>query len=342
MRTVDINLASNPFRNDKPIWAVLGLFGALALGFTGYNAWAYLTAGSRQAQLEQEIAGHRKRMHEMKAEADALQAALAKVDEETLSSQAEFVSSILDQRNFSWTHLFNALETTTPWDVKLLSIRPQFEVINRRTGEGRFRIQVSGIGRTFDSFLDLQESLQGAELFSEVTPEEYERQGDDRVDFNMAFTYTPPKVEPGESTTADGSSAIAGKEEELPGWPTESDETGSADESGPADAAAVDADSAPASPGPGVPPPADRGAAQAAAGVQGQPAAIDPGANPVVALPAGPAAVPAESAAADELRENEIRQPNKRRLDPNRNPGAGRRKRPPAAAPSEPPAGADR
>jgi Tfp pilus assembly protein PilN len=241
VRPIDINLASNPFRNDKPIWLVLVLAAALAFGFTGYNAWAYLSAGSRQTQLEQEIAGHRKRMHAMKQEADKLQAALAKVDQETLTSQAQFVSSILDQRNFSWTRLFNALEQVTPWDVKLVSIRPQFEVLNRRTGEGRFRIQVSGIGRTFDSFLDLQEALQAAEMFSEVTPEEYERQGDEIVDFNMAFTYRPPPEVPG-----GGADELAGGSEGKAGSPAEIGEAGPLLEQGPADAAAGDESVAPA------------------------------------------------------------------------------------------------
>jgi Tfp pilus assembly protein PilN len=237
VKPIDINLASSPFRNDKPIWAALGVVAAFALGFTGYNAWAYFSAGSRQAQLEQEIAGHRKRMHEMKLEADKLQAALAKVDQETLTSQAEFVSSILDQRNFSWTRLFNALEQVTPWDVKLISIRPQFEVLNKRTGEGRIRIEVSGIGRTFNSFLDLQDSLQESAMFSEVTPEEYERQADERIDFNMAFTYKPPEALPEESadatgeTVADGRGAGAGRQVE---------EAGPEFALGPADAAADD------------------------------------------------------------------------------------------------------
>ncbi len=399
MRTVDINLASSPFRNDKPIWAVLAVFGVLALGFSGYNAWAYLTAGSRQAQLEQEIAGHRKRMHEMKAEAEALQAALAKVDEETLTSQAEFVASILDQRNFSWTHLFNSLEEVTPWDVKLLSIRPQFEVLNRRTGEGRYRIEVSGIGRTFDSFLDVQEALQGGELFSEVTPEEYERQGDDRVDFNLSFTYTPPKAIPGEENAAEGSGAVAGRSNELPGWPEGTAEQGAPGEMGSADAAADEADAAPAAPDrstrgaggggpsgpgaaaagaqPGAPPQGGRSASPAATGAPGGPAAIDPNAGLAGGVPVGPGGVPAataaetrrsptgraprgvpagEEAAADaaaadpraagsgqppvEVGEIDGKPVIKPRINPNRNPESGYRKR--NRPPGEQPPGGNR
>jgi Tfp pilus assembly protein PilN len=299
VKPIDINLASSPYRNDKPIWAALGVVAALALGFTGYNAWAFFSAGSRQAQLEQEIAGHRKRMHELKREADALQAALAKVDRETLTSQAEFVSSILDQRNFSWTRLFNSLEQVTPWDVKLISIRPQFEVMNKRTGEGRIRIEVSGIGRTFDSFLDLQDALQNAAMFSEVTPEEYERQADERIDFNLAFTYKPPEELPGESAEATAE-AVAG--ERGAGAGGEIEEAGPELALGPADAAAADEEA------PGAPPadgraarggsaaPAPSGAtptAPAGAGGRSAPRAGNaPGAGAASGDPAGGAALP--------------------------------------------------
>lgn len=221
MKPVDINLASSPYRNDLPIWAALGVLSAFALAFTGYNAWAFFTADARRAELEAEIAGHRDRMEKMNAKADELKAALAKVDEETLASQAEFVSSILERRNFSWTQLFNALERVTPWDVKLVSIRPQFETLNRRTGEERVRVQVQGIGRSFESFLGLQESLQDASMFSEITPADYERQADDRTDFNISFTYSSappvPREEEGERTASEdgrGASVAEGEVEE--------------------------------------------------------------------------------------------------------------------------------
>ena len=403
MRPIDINLASNPFRNDKPIWALLGLAAAFAFGFTGYNAWAYLSAGSRQAQLEQEIAGHRKRMHEMKLEADKLQAALGKVDQETLNSQAEFVSSILDQRNFSWTRLFNALEEVTPWDVKLVSIRPQFEVLNRRTGEGRIRIEVSGIGRTFDSFLDLQEALQAAAMFSEVTPEEYERQGDERVDFNMAFTYKPPAEQPG----AEGEGAIAARSDGTGDSPAEIQEAGPVVEQGPADASATGEGSAPADPsvsapaapradggsltsaapgpagaGPGAPAGGGRGGARGATAAGSEAASNDPNASGTLGLPVGAGAAPtgagseatgatrrpsagrapraAPAAEADagsasppaptplpaqprvEVGEIDGKPVLKPRINPNREPESGYRKRQQPPPPADPPAGGDR
>ena len=402
MKPIDINLASSPFRNDKPIWAALGVVAAFALGFSGYNAWAYFSAGSRQAQLEQEIAGHRKRMHEMKLEADKLQAALAKVDQDTLTSQAEFVSSILDQRNFSWTRLFNALEQVTPWDIKLVSIRPQFEVLNKRTGEGRIRIEVSGVGRTFDSFLDLQESLQDSAMFSEVTPEEYERQADERIEFNMAFTYKPPEQVPEESADATGEAVAAAR---GAGDGRQIEEAGPEFALGPADAAADDeapgaaqaarpaargGSAAPDAPGAAVAPPAGAGgtagpragSAPGAGAAGGNPdggpalqqglgvplAPGSPGAAGVEAAPAGAARTPAPGRAARaaaatgeatgaataaprppgakpppvEVGEIDGKPVLKPRINPNRSPETGYRRRDNPPPSPDPPAGGDR
>ena len=83
---------------------------------------------------------------EISSEAKQLEAELEKIDLTTLQPQAEFANDVLAQRNFSWTRLFNALETVLPWDVRLATVQPNF------TSSGVL-IDVAALGQDHDAFL---------------------------------------------------------------------------------------------------------------------------------------------------------------------------------------------
>lgn len=216
MRALEINLAADPYRNDTPLVALLVTLALAAFGLSGWGAFVYATASSERARLEQDLADHDRHMAEMKQEADALTAALAKVDHETLSSQASFVAGILEQRNFSWTTLFNVLERTVPWDVRLTSVRPVFR-------SGTVEIELTGTAQDLDALLDFQERLLDSPHFEGVLPGNYERsEADERIDFSLAVTYLPDTVEKGETVplaaaedgvAGDGDAADAAEDE---------------------------------------------------------------------------------------------------------------------------------
>ncbi|MBP7149421.1 MAG: PilN domain-containing protein [Acidobacteria bacterium] len=215
MKPLEINLAASPYRNDLPLAVLLAALGLAAVGFTAHNTYAFLTADARTGELREELAGHRARMEQMKVEAGRIEKDLAGVDAEVVGSQADFVASILAERNFSWTQLFNELERVVPWDVKLVSVRPVFN-------EGKVQIQLQGLARTLDSFFELQEVLAASERFGEVVPNSYEHPepGDQRVRFDMTFAYSPPTGEaasaqavagPGQAGGEGGEGAEAGE-----------------------------------------------------------------------------------------------------------------------------------
>ncbi|RMF75532.1 MAG: hypothetical protein D6738_03550, partial [Acidobacteria bacterium] len=165
MRTaIELNLASRPYRNDTPIVAGLVVLALLAVGLTAHNTWSWFTADARQTELLERLAGHRAEMQRMKAEEQQIRKELAAIDAEVLAAQVEFVSSVLAQRNFSWTVLLNALEDVLPWNVKLVSIRPGFE------GRGKVRIVLRGIARDLGAFLSFQDVLERSPAFGDVTP----------------------------------------------------------------------------------------------------------------------------------------------------------------------------
>ena len=247
MRAIEVNLAAEPYRNDLPIVALLIALAVAAFGLTGWNAYAYLTAGQRRAELERQLAGHSQRMANMKGEADRLTAELRKVDQKTLASQAAFVAGILEQRNFSWTQLFNALEDVVPWNVRLIGIKPAF------TRTGRVDVDLEGVARDMEGFLDFQERLLHSERFSGVVPGDYQRgDADQRVTFRLRATYRPEATEKDAPHPKRPSSAVAVRahEESAAATPPDSEPPGRAAER-PTPAPPADTAAPPEKPAPG-------------------------------------------------------------------------------------------
>lgn len=197
MRALEINLAAEPFRNDLPLAALLLALAALAFGMTGWGSYAYVTAASTRAQLEGELSGHAERMAAMQKEQETLGGVLSKVDQETLASQAEFVAGILEQRNFSWTRLFNVLERTVPWNVRLSSVRPLFKA-------GAVQVNLTGVAQDMDALLDFQAALLHSPHFENIVPGDYQRdEGSERLEFVIAATYLPPTESEAEAVPGD-------------------------------------------------------------------------------------------------------------------------------------------
>lgn len=189
MKALEINLASRPYRNDLPLALLLGLAIVLSFGLTAKNVYTYITADSRLADLDQELADHQRSMERIQAEAERLQKELDAVDLEILEPQAEFANAVLQERNFSWTLFFNALEDVLPWHTRLTSIRPHFD-------SGRVVIEVNATSQNYDGFLEFQRVLQASPHFDQVLPTGFEtgKGGDQRVYFSLNFTYDPQSM----------------------------------------------------------------------------------------------------------------------------------------------------
>jgi type IV pilus assembly protein PilN len=124
---IAINLASEPFRRDRPMVAasvVVGLVlcGTLAL----FLALAFMERGTA-AQTRQDIARLDRRIVALNGEQARLEAALRRPENAEVLSKVLFINSLLYRKGISWTKIFSDLEGVMPHNVRLISIRPQVE-----------------------------------------------------------------------------------------------------------------------------------------------------------------------------------------------------------------------
>lgn len=131
MMRMAINLASEPFRRDRPylvVSAALSILLALSLGVLVFLAWQGRDEAV-QARLELEKA--RAQLQALAAEQARLQAVLGRPENAAVIERNVFLNLLLVRKGISWTRIFSDLEKVMPYNVKLIQVRPQVQQENQ-------------------------------------------------------------------------------------------------------------------------------------------------------------------------------------------------------------------
>jgi Tfp pilus assembly protein PilN len=127
VKPIHLNLAARPFRDYRPVYAVVVVMALLTAFLALNNVDTFLryrtetkTTRANIAKLEQQIADEQRG-------AETLAQRLHGVDLKLLASQTEFANAQLAERAFSWSELLDRLEKVLPTDVRLQSVTPSFD-----------------------------------------------------------------------------------------------------------------------------------------------------------------------------------------------------------------------
>jgi Tfp pilus assembly protein PilN len=127
---IRVNLASEPFRRDRPLVAASI---AVGLALTGLLAMlislAILERGTA-AETRQDIARLERQTQQMAREQGQLEATLRRPENAAVLNEVLFINSLLYRKGISWTKIFSDLEGVMPYNVRLISIRPQVDAQN--------------------------------------------------------------------------------------------------------------------------------------------------------------------------------------------------------------------
>jgi len=120
---ISINLASEPFRRDRPVLVgsatvaillavVLGIQGAIIFSERSQAADTRITLDRLNAQLRS-----------VRAQQAKLNATLAKAENAEVLERSLFLNTLIDRKAISWTKIFADLEKVMPYNVRLVSVR---------------------------------------------------------------------------------------------------------------------------------------------------------------------------------------------------------------------------
>jgi len=178
-----LNLASQPFRNERLPLLALTVAGLAVLAITLQHAFL----------MRELLPG---RTSATRREAAALEAESARLRSEARSPKAPrpepaglvewgLIKDLVDRRAFSWTLLFAHLEAVLPEGVHLISIAP-----NVRKGE--VLLDVAAVARTPEDAREFVRRLEGREEFDDV----YLREEGDRGEVRFTMKYRPSLSRP--------------------------------------------------------------------------------------------------------------------------------------------------
>ena len=201
MKPIALNLASRPFRNNLLVGLLLGGIGMALVGGTAYNLVVYLSYGASYARLQHDQAEDRARIATLQAEEKRLAQEIKSRNFKQVYERGKIANDLIRKSAFSWTALFNTLETVVPPDVVMTAIRPNI------TGDG-IVLRIEGVAKNSEAFRSLQDRLLRHPSFAKVFPSNEKHLNPNLPDVTFLLTcdYVPPPIVP-PVVTAQGDAA---------------------------------------------------------------------------------------------------------------------------------------
>lgn len=120
-----INLASEPFRRDRPILLASALVGVALAGLLAMLVSLAFFERGEAAQTRLAISRLGRELQNLSNEQSRLESVLQRPENAVVFDEVIFINSLLYRKGISWTKIFSDLEQVTPHNVRLISVRPQ-------------------------------------------------------------------------------------------------------------------------------------------------------------------------------------------------------------------------
>jgi Tfp pilus assembly protein PilN len=156
---IPINLASEPFRKDRPILVASAVTAVLMLGLLGLLLSIILRERDASRESLDEIAKLERQLQKVSAETAKFEAQIRQPANESVLERGVFLNSLLQRKGISWTKLFSDLETVFPNNVRLVSVRPSV------TDDNRIQLDMVVGSQQPQPVIDLLQKLESSSQF---------------------------------------------------------------------------------------------------------------------------------------------------------------------------------
>jgi Tfp pilus assembly protein PilN len=181
------NLSTRPFYNERAVQVVLGVIVLIVLAVTAFNAGQLIRLTASQRTLGAHAVESEREAARLRTEAAAIRAQINQKDLEVVANAAREANSIIDQRAFSWSELFDQLEQTLPDDVRITAVEPNLGP------NGEFIIVVNVQARRSEDVDAFIESLEKTGSFHDVITPVEETNDQGLFQASIKATYVRPE-----------------------------------------------------------------------------------------------------------------------------------------------------
>jgi len=188
VKPLHLNLASRPYRDYRPLYAVIVL-ASLAIFVLAYaNADSWLRYRTETESTRARITSLETQTEQEKHRGDQAADQLRRINIGALARQTQFVNAQLAERAFSWSELLDRLEEVIADNVRIVAVAPTFHP------DGLVHLEMQCEAKTADGMVSMIGRFNRDPHFANPFPTvEQANQGGGYV-FHIGVDYRPTTV----------------------------------------------------------------------------------------------------------------------------------------------------
>ena len=156
------NLSTRPFYNERAVHVAAAVVALLVLAITAWQVVRIVRLSRYKTELNTAIRRDKNQIEYLTREAEQIRRGLNQKELALVAAAAKEANRLIEQRTFSWTALFNQLESTLPEQVMLTGVRPDF------TKEGTIQVSLDIQGKNSDANDEFWDRLEKTGSFSNI------------------------------------------------------------------------------------------------------------------------------------------------------------------------------
>ena len=160
--SISINLASEPFRRDRPFFVAAVAATTILAALLALQVFYIWVRHGEADQARAAVNQVDKQLQASNAEQARIQAVLRQPANSEALDYSLFLNGLLRRKSISWTRLFADLERVMPHNVRLVNVRPQVNLDNQ------ILLDMTVGSQTGTPVLDLLLRLESSPVFGQT------------------------------------------------------------------------------------------------------------------------------------------------------------------------------
>jgi Tfp pilus assembly protein PilN len=128
---IGINLATQPFRRDRPVLVLAGVLSTLLVALLGGLIYLAVAERGELADSRRDVDRLQRKIRAVSVEQQKLDAVLRRPENAEVLERSLFLNALLYRKGISWTRIFADLEKVVPYNVRIMSIHPTLNAQNK-------------------------------------------------------------------------------------------------------------------------------------------------------------------------------------------------------------------
>jgi hypothetical protein len=189
VKPLHLNLASRPYRDYRPVYAVVVAMSLITAFLMLNNVETYYRYTRDTRNTREKIASLEAQTQQEREREQSVQQRTKGLDLARLSAQTTFVNAKLTERAFSWSTLLDELESVLADDVRLVSVAPEVR-------EGAIQLSLEFVSKSPDGMIKTVNRMNADPQFLHPFPSS-QSVIDGGYSFSLTVQYVPTAIPTG-------------------------------------------------------------------------------------------------------------------------------------------------